>query len=178
MPQAQSSCVAQPHLLCKCCLGELLWTPLTLYHYRTRTSWSTGKKTCGAGNFFSALVSASQQIPVWFSSLSSGGEPDLQPYSPGSGWFGVLSEIVGWSFLVACLVSRAVSHSVVFLRSHKRPAEWTSGGACGFNKYSKGADFSSTRLLWIRCRIMLGMLDTPYDQWDPVYHSILSPELL
>lgn len=44
---------------------------------------------------FAVLVSAHQHLPVWSGFLSSGVEPDLQPYSPGSGWFSVLSEKVG-----------------------------------------------------------------------------------
>lgn len=75
------------------------------------------KKDLGAGNF--CTVSASQQIPVWFSSLSSGGELDLQPYSLGSGWFCVLSEIVGLIFLgsLACFLC-GLSQCVVFEKSH------------------------------------------------------------
>lgn len=163
MPQVQSCCVAQPHLLCECWLGELLWTLLTLYHCGMRKLPETLEKDLQDRKLisFSALVSASQQLPVWSGSLSSGGEPDLQPYSPGSGWFGVLSEIAGliflgswlmflvWSLTMCCweiinaLLSEPQVELMVSLNAQKRQI---------FQVLSW--------LLWIRCCIVLGVLDT------------------
>ena len=69
MLRAQSCCVPQLHLLCECCLGELLWTSLALYHCGMREIPETLEKDLQDRKFISA--SASQQLPVWSGSLSS-----------------------------------------------------------------------------------------------------------
>lgn len=58
------------------------------------------KKTCRTGNLLPFLY----WCLLASSFLSSGRETDLQPYSPGSGWFGVLSGIVGLIFLGSWLM--------------------------------------------------------------------------
>lgn len=82
MLQVQSCCVAQPHLLCQCSLGELLGTPLTSYHCGMRKLPETLEKDLQDRKLisFPALVSASQQLPVWSSSLSSGRGTALFPW--------------------------------------------------------------------------------------------------
>lgn len=77
---------------------ELSWTPPASYHCGMRKlPEMLEKRLAGQETYFLCCtgVSAHQHLPVWSGFLSSGGEPDLQPYSPGSGWFSVLSEKVG-----------------------------------------------------------------------------------
>lgn len=124
---------------------ELLWTPPTLFCCGMRKlPEMLEKRLAGQETYFLCCTG-----------VCSSASPCLEQL-PFFWWRTRFAALFPWLWLIWCPVWRSgadfawqlvyvVSHNLVVLRNHKC-SKWALSGACGFNKCSKGSDFSGTEL--------------------------------